>query len=68
MTTIYLIRHGESISNVHKDALPSFHKQWGEFEGGVTEKGRKQAKELGEKITINSILKKNTEYIDKKGN
>ena len=50
MTTIYVVRHGESESNLHKDKPREFHRQWGETEAPLTEKGEEQAKERAKSL------------------
>jgi broad specificity phosphatase PhoE len=50
LTTIYLVRHGESESNANSDKDSSFHRQWGEFEAPLTEKGQEQAQKRAEEL------------------
>jgi broad specificity phosphatase PhoE len=49
-TTIYLVRHGESETNANSDKGSSFHRQWGEFEAPLTEKGEEQAQKRAEDL------------------
>ncbi len=44
LTTIYIVRHGESESNVNTDKPHLFHKQWGELEAPLTKNGEEQAR------------------------
>jgi broad specificity phosphatase PhoE len=50
MTTIYLVRHGEAVSNVNKNKHYSFYNQWGELGSSLTEKGKQQVKERSESL------------------
>lgn len=49
-TRIFLIRHGEAESNINSDKGPQFHKQWGDLESPLTEKGKQQAKKRAEEL------------------
>ncbi len=44
LTTIYLIRHGQAVSNINYDKPPKFHTQWGEKESPLTPLGKEQAR------------------------
>ena len=59
ITTIYLVRHGESESNVNHEKDIAFHSQWGEQEAPLTKIGREQAKKRAlelEKITFDAVF------------
>lgn len=50
LTKIYIVRHGQSESNLHADQPPTFHAQWGETESPLTTLGQEQAKERAEEL------------------
>lgn len=52
ITTIYVVRHGESESNAnYKHLTDKDHKKWGELQSPLTQKGRQQAKQIAAKLS-----------------
>lgn len=49
-TKIYLVRHGEAITNAFPEKSPEFHTQWGELESPLTDNGRKQAEKRAKEL------------------
>jgi broad specificity phosphatase PhoE len=50
MTTIYLVRHGESESNANKGKHYTFYEQWGELGAPLSEAGKQQASERAQRL------------------
>jgi len=50
LTTIYIVRHGESEDNVNKDKGSLFHNKWGEFQSPLTKVGEEQARKRAESL------------------
>ncbi len=49
-TLLYIIRHGESVSNVFSEESSEYHNQWGELESPLTKQGEKQVEQRAKEL------------------